>query len=164
MERIGPADRSSSSSTRRKRDTQAAEGPGDASFSRLVDESGNVRGTETDNTTDSDGGQPERSLSDLLDTIFAVGERVKKEPDQRNVVRYKQAVQQLVRMVLDRGLAIEEQTSSPNILRQKRFTLVKVIDQRLDRLVSGVLLGQKDTLDVLGRIDEINGLLVDLTG
>ena len=163
MERIGPADRSSSFSARRKRDTQAADDPGEASFSRLVDESRNVRGTDTGNTTDSEGEAPDRSLSELLDTIFAVGERVKKEPDQRNVIRYKEAVQQLVKMVLDRGIAIEEQTSSPNILRQKRFTLVKVIDQKLDRLVSGVLLGQKDTLDVLGRIDEINGLVIDLT-
>ena len=91
-----------------------------------------------------------------------MGEKVKKEPRRTSVLAYKRAVKRLVSIAIERGLAVEEQTSSPNILKQKRFTLIKIIDEKLDRLVSGVLINQRETLDVLGRIDEINGLLVDL--
>lgn len=101
-------------------------------------------------------------MEEILDAIYELGEEVKKEPRRSSVMAYKRAVKRLVSIAVDSGLVVEEQTSSPNILKQKRFTLIKIIDEKLDRLVSGVLVNQRDTLDVLGRIDEINGLLVDL--
>jgi hypothetical protein len=103
-------------------------------------------------------------LAELLDAICENGEKVKKEPRRETVFEYKRSVQKLISLVLERAIIVEEQTSSPNILRQKRFTLIKVIDQKLDRLVSEVLVNQRDALELLGRIDEINGLLVDLAG
>ena len=52
-------------------------------------------------------------------------------------------------------------TSGANIAKRKRFTLVKVIDEKLEALAS-VLAAQKEQLAILAQIDEINGLLVDL--
>ena len=34
--------------------------------------------------------------------------------------------------------------------------------EQLERLATGVLANQQDTLEILGKIDEINGLLIDL--
>ena len=104
------------------------------------------------------------NLEAILDEIFAIGERVKENPTQDRVRNYKGAVKALIKRVVEQGLAVEERQSSPNILRQKRFTLVKIIDDKLEKLAASVLINQRDTLDVLGRIDEINGLLVDLVG
>jgi uncharacterized protein YaaR (DUF327 family) len=163
VERVGPADRSSSYPTKRRRGAVRGEKIDNASFSNILDdtqlEKSVVEGADLTGEREEYRG----SLSELLDEIYEFGDRVKKEPDKANVIAYKKAVERLVRIVLSKGVAVEEQTSSPNILKQKRFTLIKVIDQKLDRLVSGVLMSQRDTMDILGRIDEINGLLVDLT-
>jgi uncharacterized protein YaaR (DUF327 family) len=57
---------------------------------------------------------------------------------------------------------VEEQTSGGNILRRKRFTQVKIIDKKLESLVRAVLNNQGRQLEVLAKINEIRGLLIDL--
>ena len=42
--------------------------------------------------------------------------------------------------------------------------MIRVIDGKLESLAAHVLKGQAEQLDVLRRINEINGLLVDLSG
>jgi uncharacterized protein YaaR (DUF327 family) len=105
----------------------------------------------------------EEELPSLLDDVHKTGERLKKEPGFKGVEEYKAAVRRFVKFVLDHSYDLEQKTSGISILRRKQFTLVKVIDQKLDRLAAEILSGQRDKLDILGKIDEIHGLLVDLS-
>ena len=57
---------------------------------------------------------------------------------------------------------VEEHQSGGNILKRKRFTLVRQIDQKVERLVAGILQSQGRQLDILARLEEIDGMLVDL--
>jgi uncharacterized protein YaaR (DUF327 family) len=59
-------------------------------------------------------------------------------------------------------LAVQEKTSGGDILRRKRFTQVKIIDEKLESLVQAVLRNQGKQLDVLEKINEIRGMLIDL--
>jgi len=59
-------------------------------------------------------------------------------------------------------MTAEETTSGANIMKRKRFTLVKVIDEKLEALAASVLAAQKEQIAILAQIDEINGLLVNL--
>ena len=107
------------------------------------------------------------SLSDteleaMLDDIHRLGDLVRKQTSLGTMRDYRKAVGAFIHVVVERGLTIEENSSGHNILNRKKFALIKVIDERLERLASGVLQTQKDQLDILARIDEINGLLVDL--
>jgi uncharacterized protein YaaR (DUF327 family) len=52
--------------------------------------------------------------------------------------------------------------SRHNILNQKKYTIIEVIDERLDRLTRQVLASQGQQLDLLADIEEIQGLLVDI--
>ena len=126
----------------------------------MLDESVANRGASS---TVTSVGLDATNLEELLDSVHELGEKVKKEPSRSSVLDYKRAVRGLVSLAVEHGLGVEEKTSSPNLLRQKRFTLIKVIDEKLDQLVAAVLMNQRDAFDVLGRVDEINGLLVDLT-
>lgn len=160
MERLDPSGKPSFSPPNRSRKKSRNKGTGITSFSAVIGES---IGRDLD-APDSIGAQMMSgvSLEDLMDEIYAVGERLKQNATYESVRRYKSAVKTLVKYVLDHALSLEERQSSPNILRQKKFTLIKVLDNKLDRLASGVLMNQHDALDILGKIDEINGLLVDL--
>jgi uncharacterized protein YaaR (DUF327 family) len=42
------------------------------------------------------------------------------------------------------------------------YHVIRVIDEKLDRLAAEVLTNQRDKLSLLAKIDEINGMLVDL--
>ena len=102
------------------------------------------------------------NLEELVDEVYATGDCLKDAQTLENIKRYKGAVKAFLHFVVDNMLLIEEKTSGNNILKRKRFTQIKVIDQKLDRLVRDILQNQYEQLEILQRIDEINGLLVDL--
>ena len=75
---------------------------------------------------------------------------------------YRDAVKRFLKYALDRMIEVKEQISGVNVLKRKRFTVIKVIDQKLESLVWAVLQGQEAQMDILDRVDEINGLVVDV--
>ncbi len=107
-------------------------------------------------------GESEEQIETLLDEVHETGERLKNDPSVGTIKAYKEAVRNFLALVIKRSYAIEENTSGVNILKRKRLTLVKLVDQKLDRLASGILLNQRDQMEILRKVEEINGLLVDL--
>lgn len=104
----------------------------------------------------------EAEASELLDDVHASGDALKRDASAENIKNYKKAVRNFVHYVVERAYAVEEKTSGRNILKRKKFTTVAIIDEKLERLAADVLSAQRDRLDILKRLDEINGLLVDL--
>jgi len=111
---------------------------------------------------DMRGGGGRRSLEELLDGVFAAGDALKSVPTVDTIREYRQKVRAFVQYVVDHVIAVEQSTSGVNIMKRKRFTLLKVIDSRLEELAASVLAAQKEQLAILAQVDEINGLLVDL--
>lgn len=102
------------------------------------------------------------SLSHLLDEVYAKGEQLKSLPTLENIKEYRWSVKKLLKDITEKMLKLEEKVSGVNILKRKRFTLIKVIDTKLESLAAEVLRSQKEQLKILSKVDEINGLLVDL--
>jgi uncharacterized protein len=139
--------------TGRKDKTQRRE------FSDLV-ESASEGGEAT--PEDLDDVERRRGIEELLDGVFSAGDRLKKAPTMDAIKHYRQQVKAFVKYAVEHSIAVEEKTSGANILRRKRFTMVKVIDEKLESLAASVLAAQKDQLAILAQIDEINGMLVNL--
>ena len=99
---------------------------------------------------------------ELLDEIHQAGERLVEEPTPQQAKAYRDVVRRFLRGVVPGAYDVEEHQSGGNILKRKRFTLVRQIDQKLGRLVAGVLQTQGRQLDILARLEEIDGMLVDL--
>lgn len=106
--------------------------------------------------------ESETDVEALLDTVHGLGEQLKKDPRRQTLLDYKDAVRTLLGHIVKHGIEIKEHVSGHNIMRRKRFALVTVIDEKLERLGAGVLRAQRDQIEILRRVDEINGLLVDL--
>jgi hypothetical protein len=98
-----------------------------------------------------------------LDEIHKLGERLLKERTFTALKRYKEAVQAFLNQIVKASLDLETHTSGTNVLNRKRFSMIQVIDQKLQRLAMGMLQTQEAQLDLLRRVEEINGMLVDLT-
>jgi len=128
-------------------------------FSQLVESAAHGEGPEQE---DVSGSADRRGIQELLDGIFASGDALKKSPTMDTIKEYRQKVKDFVKYVVQNSVRVEETTSGANILKRKRFTLIRVIDERLDALAAQVLSGQKDQLSILAQIDQINGMLVDL--
>lgn len=104
----------------------------------------------------------EKILETLLDDVHSTGDNLKEKPLPDTIVAYKNAVRAFVKYIVARTYIVTESTSGGNILKRKKFTQVQVIDQKLEQLAAGILSNQRTQLGLLEKIEEINGLLVDL--
>jgi uncharacterized protein YaaR (DUF327 family) len=102
------------------------------------------------------------ALQVLLDEVHSAGDDLKGHPFPDRILRYKKAVRNFIRYVVENSYVLEEKTNSVNLLRRKKFTLVQVVDRKLEQLAAGIMAGQTDQLEMLARIDEIAGILVNL--
>jgi hypothetical protein len=101
-------------------------------------------------------------LEALLDEVHETGDRLKGNPSVDLVQDYKKAVRDFVHFVVERSFAVEQKTSGRNILKRNAYFRVSVIDASLEKLAAEILRNQRDNLEILRRVDEINGMLVDL--
>ncbi len=104
----------------------------------------------------------EAELGEMLDGVFGLGEELKRNPSPDAVTAYKRAVRNFVHHVVERSYKLEERSSARDVLKRKKFSSLSVVDEKLERLAAEVISAQRSQLDILGRIDEINGMLVDL--
>ena len=107
-------------------------------------------------------------LEDLLDDVHQQGEKLVQMPSLSAVEAYKKSVRNFIHYVLKQAVRVESiEGAKFNRFKpsnkQKRYTLISVIDDKLDKLAAGILMNQGKQLDLLAKVEEINGLLVDLT-
>lgn len=107
-------------------------------------------------------------LEDLLDDVHQFGEKLVNFPSINTVEKYKKSVRNFIHYVLKQAVKVESiEGAKFNRFKpsnkQKRYTLISVIDDKLDKLAAGILMNQGKQLDLLAKVEEINGLLVDLT-
>ncbi len=103
-----------------------------------------------------------RSLNEVLDEVHRRGSELARNPGYDNIISYRKSVSEFLQLAVDAVYQSEEQVSSPNILKQKRYRLVRVINEKLDRFVAEVLADQRPQSALLAAVNEIHGLLVNL--
>ncbi len=102
------------------------------------------------------------SPESMLDGIHQLGEELLKKRTMQALRLYREAVKRFLRAVVGSGLDVKEQESGSSIATRKRYTMVTVINDRLERLVNGLMQSQEQQFSLLQRVEEIQGLLVDL--
>jgi len=101
-------------------------------------------------------------LEALLDDVHQAGDKLKENPNVELVQAYKKAVRDFIHFVVERSYAVEQKTSGRSILKRNIYFRVSVIDKSLEKLAAEIIRNQRDNLEILRRVDEINGMLVDL--
>ena len=99
---------------------------------------------------------------DLLDEISDFGEEMSRHPTLANIKKYKEKVKQFIAYLVSNNLEISEKISGRNVLKRKKYMIINVIDMKLEELAKAFLMGQANPLKILEKVEEINGLLVDL--
>lgn len=110
----------------------------------------------------ADAPYSQEELEALLDDVHGLGEELKRDPKQEAVVAYKLAVRNFVHYVVERTYALEEKNSGTNILKRKKYVILNVVDRKLERLAAEILSSQRNQFEILRKVDEIYGILVDL--
>jgi uncharacterized protein YaaR (DUF327 family) len=105
----------------------------------------------------------EETVQKLLDAVHSAGDDLKKLPFPEEILRYKNAVRDFLHYVVENSFDTEKQFVGVSLLKRKEKTLVQVVDRKLEQLAAGILAGQTSQLELLARLEEIKGILVDIT-
>lgn len=95
----------------------------------------------------------------FLADIDEQGKRLAKSPIRAEIERYRLLVGKFVKEALAQMTQLESRTDR----RNRAFILVKEIDKKLAELTEMLLTGQSKQIDILAKLDEIHGMLIDLT-
>lgn len=104
-------------------------------------------------------------LEEILDDLYQLGESLKNEQTISNLKKYRESIRHFFKYVVSNGIEAEKIAGirNPRTMEQKQYTLVKVVDGKLEKLAAYILSSQKSQIDILKGVDEIYGLLVNLT-
>jgi len=113
----------------------------------------------------------EEALTELMDAVHSAGSDLKDRPFPDEILRYKKAVRNFVHYVVENGYELykDQGIKKKVVIRGETawkdvvYHQVRVIDQKLEELAAVILAGQASQLEKLSKLDEITGLLVDLT-
>ena len=112
-----------------------------------------------------EGRDLDAEIGKALDAVHSLGGKLKKNTTLDAIAEYKDAVRQFLQIVVSSGFEAQE---APPLRRRngneprQRHIHIHVINEKLERLAAQVMSSQKDELEILRRVDEIYGLLVDL--
>jgi hypothetical protein len=100
-------------------------------------------------------------FENLVEEISKQKRRFAQNPTYEELKIYKSMVMEFMKHVTDHMLAVEHRTGgSP--MRQKIYSITKLIDKKLESLTKLVLTQQAQNITLLATLDEIRGLLIDL--
>ncbi|MDQ4712235.1 YaaR family protein [Bacillus subtilis] len=101
-------------------------------------------------------------LTRLLSDIEAFGKRLTKSRNFKDLARFKGLVKRFVKEAVDSGLSHETSKSFDLYGNSRMLGLVKEIDDKLIQLTEEMMDQEKPAIDLLERIGEIKGLLINL--
>ncbi|HTX73658.1 MAG TPA: YaaR family protein [Rectinemataceae bacterium] len=140
-----------------ERRTEKGKGLFRSMLGRAVDE------TRPESGTGSLAGEPfsNADLERLMDQVHEAGDRLKENPTVELVQSYKRAVRDFIHYIVENSYSVERKESRRKLDKRVYFR-INVIDDSLEKLAAEILKNQRDRLEILRRVDEINGMLVDL--
>lgn len=109
----------------------------------------------------------ERELQDklngLMEEINSQGEKIAKHMDIKDMKKYRSLVKDFLNEVVSRSHEFSRENFLDRRGRHRVYGIVRLVDQNLDDLATALMKDEKDHLEILEKIDEIKGLLLDIT-
>ncbi len=104
----------------------------------------------------------QEKLAGLVMDITDEGKKIAKHMDVRDMKQYRALIREFMNEVVSRSHKFQRENFLDKRGRHRVYGMIKLIDQTLDELTAELLKEEKDHLVILGKIDEIRGLLLDI--
>ena len=133
-----------------------------------------VRGTDSRGVSAVDSVLFRRTLTDMSQELYAArlkdmkkaideqGERLADRVDVRELEKYRRLIREFLDEIVSNGYTFSREDAYASRGRHRYIATVKIVDEKLDELGKEVMKEQADKIEILGKIDDIRGLLLDL--
>lgn len=110
-----------------------------------------------------ENGELQEKLSSLMKEIEEQGSKIAKHMDIRDMKRYRSLVKEFMNEVTTRSHEFSRENFLDRRGRHRVYGIVKEVDKSLDDLAQELLKDEKDNLTILNKIDDIRGMLLDIS-
>ncbi len=104
----------------------------------------------------------EQRLEKLVQDIVKQGEALSRRVDVRELKIYKKLIAEFLETALGNSRKFSKKSLLDRRGRHKVYAIVQSINDELDKLTQEVLNGEKDNINLLRRLEDIRGLILDL--
>ncbi|MFC4323956.1 YaaR family protein [Litchfieldia salsa] len=101
-------------------------------------------------------------LNKLMSEIEGVGQRLSKSRTFKDLASYKKLVKDFIHEAVEFGLDLKQSNDWNLNGNSRTLHLVKNVDKELLELTKDLVDQEKDSIDILNKIGEIKGLLIDM--
>jgi len=109
----------------------------------------------------AEAGLQER-LTTMMNEITMQGNKLSKNRDIRDMKRYRSLVKDFLNEIVSRSHEFSRENFLDRRGRHRVYGIIRLVDENLDELAQELMKDEKDNLAILGKIDEIKGLLLDI--
>lgn len=109
-----------------------------------------------------EGHDYKQKLTFLLKEIDEQGEKLSKHIDIRDIKRYRKLISEFLYEAVNHSHKFQKENILDRRGRHRVYGVINKINQELEELTQEVLKEEKDNINILQKIDEIRGLLLDI--
>jgi uncharacterized protein YaaR (DUF327 family) len=106
----------------------------------------------------------EEKLTSLMNQIDEQGKKISEHMDIKDMKHYRALVKDFMNEVVNRSHKFSRENFLDRRGRHRVYGMVKLVDKNLDELAGELMKDEKDHLAILGKIGDIRGLLLDISG
>lgn len=103
-----------------------------------------------------------QDLHERLDDIKKKGHELSEKRDVEILIAYKEMVTAFIEEAVNFGLKVVERRGHGRVGKSKVMRMVSMIDEKMINLTEALLVQEKSSINLLGKIGEIEGLLLNL--
>lgn len=101
-------------------------------------------------------------LNTLMQDITMQGKKLSKKMDVRDMKRYRGLIKEFLNEVVNRSHSFSRENFLDKRGRHRVYGIIRLVDETLDELAKELVKDEKDHITILGKIGEIQGLLLDI--
>lgn len=101
-------------------------------------------------------------LNSLMEEITMQGDKLAKRRDVKDMKHYRGLIKDFMNEVVSRSHNFSRENFLDRRGRHRVYGIIRLVDQTLDELAQELMKDEKDHLAILGKIGEIQGLLLDI--
>ena len=98
----------------------------------------------------------------MMEDITMQGKKLSKHMDVRDMKHYRKLIQEFMNEIVNRSHKFSRENFLDRRGRHRVYGMIKRVNAALDELAQELMKEEKDHLSILGKIDEIRGLLLDI--
>lgn len=101
-------------------------------------------------------------INNMLKDISLQGKLIARHMDIREMKRYRGLIKDFINEVVNRSHKFSRENFLDHRGRHRVYGIIRLIDENLDELAQELVEDEKSQIDILSRIGEIEGLLLDI--